>query len=191
MDNEGAPRSDRAPTQWAEQTPGPLEETGNPLDLAIDGDGYFALLDSDGNERFTRAGDFTVDANQTLRTPSGFAVQGTNGPIQVPDGDGPIDVSSDGRLSRDGNEFGQLRIVGFQNPAQLERLDGATFAAEGAPVENTDTAVLQGHLEGSNVDPVTEMNEMITHHRMFETQQRMMRTSDELLGRVTRDLGQF
>lgn len=191
IDNEGAPRSDRVPNQWADQTPGSLENTGNPLDLAIDGEGYFAVLDENGNERFTRAGDFTVDANQTLRTASGHAVQGIGGPIQVPDGEGAVEVTNDGRLSRDGNEFGQLRVVGFEDPSQLERLDGSTFAAEDVPVELNDPSVVQGHLEGSNVDPIAEMNEMINHHRRFEMQQRMMRTNDELLGRVTRELGQF
>lgn len=192
LDAEGAPRSDRVPTQWADLTQGSLETTGNPLDIALGGDGFFAVTDENGNERFTRAGNFVIGSDRTLRTPEGLAVQGQGGPIQVPQDAGSIQITRTGQLRTNDQTFGQLRVVRFENPMQLQRLDGATFAAgNAAPVEMTDPTVLQGQLESSNVNPVNAMTEMIEHFRLFESQQKMLRSSDQLLGRVASDLGSF
>lgn len=193
IDAEGAPRSDRVPTQWADLEAGGLRSTGNPLDVALQGEGFFAVTDAEGEERYTRAGQFMVDSDRTLRTPSGLAVQGQDGgPIQVPDQPGPIVIAQDGRLRLNGQTFGQLRVVRFDNPLLLERRAGATFAAPTTvPIDVEQPTVLQGQLEASNVNPVQTMTDMITHYRLFETQQRMMRTSDALLGRVSKDLGTF
>lgn len=193
LDAESAPRSDRVPTQWADMESGGLESTGNPLHVALQGDGFFVVNDAEGNERYTRAGQFMLDDNRTLRTPSGLVVQGQNGgPIQVPDRPGTISIAQDGRMTLNGQPFGQLRVVEFDNNLLLERREGATFAAPTTvPIDMDTPTVLQGQLETSNVNPVKTMTDMITHYRLFETQQRMMRTSDTLLGRVSQDLGTF
>lgn len=192
IDAEGAPRSDRFPEQWADMEAAGLEATGNPLDVALQGDGFFVVTDAEGNERYTRAGKFLVDNDRILRTPDGLTVQGESGPIEVPDQGGTIEITGDGRMQMDGRTFGRLRVVRFDNPLQLERVEGATFAAPTTlPIEMQNPTVLQGQLESSNVNPITGMTEMISHFRLFETQQRMMRTSDQLLGRVSQNLGTF
>lgn len=192
IDAEGAPRSDRIPEQWADPESGGFKSTGNPLDVALQGEGFFVATNAEGEERYTRAGQFTLDNTGTLRTPDGLAVQGEGGPIQVSDENGPVDIAQDGQLLQDGQPIGRLRVVRFDNPMLLERREGATFAAPTTlPIEMETPAVLQGQLEASNVNPVEGMTDMITHHRLFETQQRMMSTTDQLLGRVSQDLGRF
>lgn len=192
IDAEGAPQSDRIPEQWADPESGGLKSTGNPLDVALQDDGFFVVTDEDGNERYTRAGEFVTDDDGTLRTPDGLMVEGEGGPISVPDEGGTIEIGQDGSMRLDGQEFGRLRVVRFEDPMQLERRDGATFAAPAeVPLEVDEPIVLQGQLETSNVDPVQGMSDMITNHRLFETQQRMMSTTDQLLGRVSQDLGSF
>lgn len=192
IDAEGAPQSDRVPTQWADMESGGLKSTGNPLDVALQGDGFFTVTNAEGDERYTRAGRFMIDSDRTLRTPSGLTVQGQDGPIEVPDRPGDIQITQDGRLQMNGQEFGRLRVVRFDDPLRLERREGATFAAPTTvPLEMDTPTILQGQLEASNVNPVQTMTDMITHYRLFETQQRMMRTADTLLGRVSQDLGTF
>jgi flagellar basal-body rod protein FlgF len=190
LDAEGAPTSARTIGQWADAAPGALETTGNPLDLALLGEGFFAVADADGGTRYTRAGRFTTDHEGTLRTPDGLAVLGADGPITLPPG-GPIEVSADGEI-RVGNQVaGTLRIVGFPPDALLERTTGAAFVTDAAPEPLDRPQVRQGSVELSNVDAVSEMTEMIAQHRLFESHQKVLHAHDALLGRVTSDLGRF
>ncbi len=192
LDAELAPRSDRRHLQWADGQQGRLESTGNPLDVAINGEGFFVVNDDDGGERYTRAGHFVVGADRTLRTVEGLEVQGQGGPLQIPEDATDIIIGRGGRIEAGGQQLGRLRVVNVDNPMQLQRLDGASFAADGVEVNDMeDPTILQGHVEMSNVNPVEAMTDMISNFRLFESQQRMLRTSDELLGRITRDLGSF
>ncbi len=193
LDAEGAPRSDRRVTQGADPRQGTLKATGNPLDVALGGEGFFVTTDAaTGAPRYTRAGQFALGEDGTLRTPAGHAVEGQGGPIQIPPESGPVQIAKDGTIQAGGQRVGALSVVRFENPLELERLDGAAFAAGNAapePVQAPD--VIQGHLEGSNVNPVAEMADMIEHFRTFESQQKVLQTTDQVLGRVTRDLGTF
>jgi flagellar basal-body rod protein FlgF len=193
LDAELAPVSERVATQWADPTSGAIESTGNPLDVAIAGEGFFVLSDpANDAQRYTRAGRFTLDAEGTLRDPSGFAVEGESGPIQVPPEGGDIEVRQDGEVRAGDQVIGKLRLVQFENPLQLRRLEGATFDANGMePVDIEQPTLRQGYVEQSNVNPMQEMTDMITHFRLFESQQKSIQTQDSLLGAVTRDLGTF
>lgn len=191
VDAAGNPTSVRTLTQWADPLEGTLEATGNPLDAAIEGEGFFVVTDEAGATRYTRAGRFTADANGTLVTPGGFTVQGTDGPIQLPLDGGAIEINRDGEIRVDGTPAGTLRLVRFPPDAPLERLDGASFTTAAAPEPLDAPSVRQGIVEMSNVNPLTEMTEMITHFRLFESQQKMLQTTDQALGAVTRDLGTF
>lgn len=193
LDAELAPISDRVTTQWADQASGALESTDNPLDIAIVGEGFFVLSDpASGNQRFTRAGRFTLDAEGTLRDPSGMLVEGESGPIQVPPEGGPLEVREDGEIWSGDQVIGKLRLVQFENPLQLRRLDGASFDAGGMdPIDVEQPVLRQGYVEQSNVNPMQEMTDMIAHFRLFESQQKSIQTQDNLLGAVTRDLGTF
>ena len=194
LDNDGAPTSDKIVSQMPDLTEGELEQTGNPLDVAIHGDGFFELSDdANDTKRYTRAGRFTLDAEGQLRTPEGYGVEGESGPIQIEKTDGnPIVIDHDGTVRLGNQQVGKIRLVSFDDPTVLKRLDDASFDA--GTQEPTDVEVpdmRQGFVEGSNVNAVEEMAEMIEHFRNFETQQRSIRTTDQLLGRITRDLGRF
>lgn len=193
LDAEGAPRTDRLSIQGASQEQGALEKTGNPLDVAIDGDGFFVVTDADtGAARYTRAGHFVSGPDGQLQTPSGQLVEGEGGPIQLPEEGGPIEISASGDIRAGEQRLGRLRVVRFENPEQLTRLDETTFDAAGlVPEDMEQPRVVQGHLESSNVNAVREMTDMITHFRLFESQQKMMRTTDQILGQATKDLGKF
>jgi flagellar basal-body rod protein FlgF/flagellar basal-body rod protein FlgG len=195
LDAEGAPRSDRRFRQGNDLSAGTLEETGNPLDVALGGDGFFVTQnEATGEQRYTRAGHFVVDNEGTLRTPGGLAVMGEGGPLQLPvDTGGAIEISKSGEIRVDNRRIGSLRVVTFDNPQQqLQRAEGASFAADGAaPQAAEDPLVLQGTVETSNVDPVAEMTDMIEHFRLFESQQKALRTTDSVLSRATRDLGEL
>ncbi len=193
IDDDGAPRSDRAATPFADLAQGALEQTGNPLDLALDGEGFFVLTDeASGSARYTRSGRFVLSADGTLRTPQGLAVAGEAGPIQVPRNATAIEVDRTGALRADGQEVGRLRVVTFADAGQLRRLDGAAFEAGAIePEEAPAPTVLQGYVEESNVEPVREMTDMIAQFRLFESQQKTLQSTDQLLATITRDLGKF
>lgn len=193
IDVEGGPQSVRDMDQWASQEQGAFESTGNPLDVAIDGEGFFVLSDeATGAMRYTRAGRFTLDSDGMLKDPLGNLVEGEGGPIQIPRNAEQIEIDAAGAIRVDGQQVGQLRIVTFENPMNLQRLDNAAFGAGGmAAIDVEDAAVRQGFVENSNVNPLAEMTEMITHFRLFESQQKVLQTNDQILGHVTRELGKF
>lgn len=194
LDEEGAPRSDRRTEQWADFEQGALEATDNPLDVALNGEGFFAFSDDDtGAMVYARAGRLTLDAEGTLRDLAGRAIEGLDGPLQVPlTGGGPISINRLGEVQVGNQSIGTLKVVTFENPNLLQRLDGAAFDA-GAMEPETHEApvVMQGYVESSNVDPLREMTDMITYYRQFETQQKMFQATDQTLGAATRDLGSF
>ena len=193
IDAEGAPQSDRRSAQWADAAQGPLESTGNPLDVAISGEGFFAFTDEEvGTTVYARAGRLSLDAEGTLRDLTGRAIEGDGGPIQLPPSGGAISISRIGEITVDGQAVGTLSVVTFENPMQLRRLDGAAFDAAGMePLPAEAPVVMQGYVEASNVDAVREMADMIAYYRQFESQQKMLRATDQILGAVTRDLGKF
>jgi flagellar basal-body rod protein FlgG len=169
---------------------GAVKQTGRAWDLAIDGDGYFELAAPEGPV-YTRAGDFALDARGRLVSQSGFAVQGAQGEIVLNGPDAAI--GRDGRITQDGREVGQLRIVRFANAAALERSpSGALRAVAGTAGEiDTRAQLLSGHLEGSNVAPMREMVAMLQTTRHFESAQKLYQGYDEMLGSAIQKLGQF
>jgi flagellar basal-body rod protein FlgG len=170
---------------------GRIEYTHRSLDLAINGEGFF-VVDTPFGERFTRAGSFTLTDSGLLATYGGDLVAGQNGPIAI-QGDA-VEIASDGRVVVDGEEVDTLKIVSFSSPEDLDR-QGNTFASNTEPyheVDFTETEIVQGALERSNVNPIDEMVEMIATHRGFEANQQGIRlqldASKKLLERVG-DLG--
>lgn len=192
IDAEGAPQSTRVAGQVADLAPGALSETGNALDLALDGEGFFAVQGDDGRMRYTRAGQFMLDAEGTVRSPQGHALLRDDGaPLTIPPSGGEIAVTTAGEVSVGGVAIGRVQVVAVEDPGALVRLDGATFDAAGVAAQPGEARVRQGFLESSNVDAVGEMVELMAHVRLFESQQKALRTTDETLGAVTRDLGTF
>ncbi len=164
---------------------GPIRRTDNPLDLAISGKGFFVVQTPEG-ERFTRAGNFQVDKDGFLVTSEGNKVLGMNGPIKL---EGKkIQVNYLGEVLVDGNMVDKLRIVDFPKPYRLRKEGANLFVAHEVGFEPKGYKVLQGFLEDSSVNPVSEMVKMITAHRVYEASANAMKVVDELLGRVINEV---
>jgi len=192
LDHEGTAQSTRVAGQWADQTGGSLQETGGPLHLALEGEGFFAVQDASGQTRYTRAGEFVLDADGTVRSPGGLALLRDDGvPLTLPPSGGEIAVTTGGEVSVGGVAVGRVSVVQPIDPRALVRLDGATYASAGVAVEPAEARVRQGFLESSNVDAVREMTDLIAHVRLFESQQKALQTTDDVLGAVARSLGSF
>ena len=189
---DGAVESSRATSQWVDLSQGGLQQTGNPLDLALQGDGFFVVTDQETDEaRYTRAGRFQVDTSGMLTNPQGMLVDGEGGPIQIPSEATKIEIALDGSIKADGQRIGSLRVVNFEDPSVLERIDGSSFSAGDAEPLETKAEVHQGFVESSNVDAIQEMTGMIEHLRRFEMHQRLMRSTDQNLSSSIRSLGKF
>jgi len=162
---------------------GNLIRTGNPLDIAIDGDGFIAL---EGN-RYTRRGDLKRDSNGYLTTHDGIRVLGDSGPIKLPEGRPVIDEA--GGISVNGVRVGSIRVVDFENP-DLRKAGGGVYSAGsgGAPSKAT---VKQGYLESSNVDVIKEMVHMLGTLREFEAYQKAIHAFDEAASRLTGEMAKI
>ncbi|MEB3285200.1 MAG: flagellar basal-body rod protein FlgF [Candidatus Sericytochromatia bacterium] len=168
---------------------GMMQETSNPLDFAIEGDGFFTLVDANGENLYTRAGDFARNGEGFLIDKRGRLVQGQGGPIQVPSA-GQFVVSQDGTIFVNNTPIEKLAIVRFENPdADLEKVGDTAFKFRGATAPFPSTAqVHQGMLEGANVNSVQEMVEMIAALRHYEANQKALQAADETLGKAVNEV---
>lgn len=168
-------------------TQGGLSPTGGALDLAIEGPGFFRVQTGQG-ERLTRAGHFALSPEGEIVNPDGFRLLDDGGaPIQVPPG-AVVFVGRDGTLSADGAPVAQLRPVAPQDPSELRRAAGVLLEATGetAPVEGA--VVMQGFLEDSNVNPITEMARMIAVQRAYEAGQAFLDREDQRVRAIIQSL---
>jgi len=168
-------------------TLGVLKETGEALDLALAGEGYFAVQTPAG-EMYTRNGNFSKDAFGRLVDQDGNFVLGENGIIKINGSKILIDTS--GKVFVDDTYKDTLKIRSFSK-GELEKLGNNTFMANSAGKMASNVVVKQGYLEGSNVDATSEMVDMIATIRSFEANQRVLKTQDELLGRAVNDIGRL
>lgn len=168
---------------------GSFRETGNALDLAIEGSGFFVVGSTDA-PRLTRAGAFTRTPAGVLATLDGTPVlDARRRPLQLPDG-GAVEVSTDGTVRVGGASVGQLLVVDVPLAALTRDEAGRFIAPADVPLEASRTSqVRQGLLELSNVNPVLTMVEMIDALRVYEAAQRAARGIDETLGRAVNDVG--
>ena len=165
--------------------PGPATRTGRSLDAMNMGNSYFAVQGLDGNEGYTRNGQFEVSPDGTLRTGTGSVVLGSDGgQITVPT-NAEISIGNDGSISAKvgsdpANAIGRLKLVTPTADDPIRRgEDGLFRALSGDPLPNDDTALVQvGALEGSNVNPIETMVGMIQTARQFEAQMRLLQTAE-------------
>lgn len=177
-------------------TGGPLNPTGQPLDLAIEGDGFFMVEDGDGNTFYTRSGSFRVDAEGTIVNPDGYKLldDGEN-PIEVDPQSVGVEVDANGtvyEIRPDGtrSDVGQIGLARFPNPSGLMARGGSLLqATEAAGDPATDVPgaegfgrVLSGFLEGSNVEVATEMVNLIVAQRAYELNAKAVQAADEAIG---------
>ena len=158
---------DRA--SWRDLAPGPLQATGNPLDVALGGEGYFAVETPRG-ERFTRAGRFSIGGEGRLEDAQGNAVLGAEGrPIAIGPADTRIEILGDGTIRSENGVLGRIRVVRFADEQALRAEGDRLFDAAGqAPEDVARPAVVQGSLEGSNVQAIREMTRMMEELREFQ-----------------------
>lgn len=186
-------------------TPGSTQTTYVPTDLAIEGDGYFAVSPNGDGENIylTRAGNFNRDASGNLVTAQGYLVLGVGGePINIPQETIAYDIAVDGSViatSADGASeiIAQIGLVKVQNPAGLEKFGGSMYkmtlnanvdgeleVVEAKSLEYGTGSILSGRLEMSNVDLTTELTEMIVAQRAFQANSRIITTSDQILEEI-------
>ena len=168
---------------------GELKKTGNPLDFAITGRGFFTL-DKNGEEIYTRNGHFKVDQEGFLISTNGDTVMGRGGLINVaPRGDHPqeINVGKDGEIFADGERVGQLLISDFPSTKKFRQIGENSFVPQNEralPEIVEQPNINQGQLEGSNVNPVGEMIGLMELKRNFESSQRVLKVIDQVMGKA-------
>ena len=169
---------------------GAASVTGNTLDFAINGNGFFKVQTPEG-VRYTRAGSFDLNSEGQLITPSGHLVLGEGGPITIQGDD--VSLSTDGGLLVDGRDAGRLDIVTFSDLAGLEKegLNLFRLTEGNQELEAEKFTVKQGVVEKSNVNTVMEMTRMIDLHRAYETQQKLIHTIDEMDDEAIRKVGKL
>ncbi len=167
---------------------GKIRETGNPLDVAIHGDGFF-VVSYRGGEAYTRAGNFLLSSEGELVTLDGFKVQGERGPIIIEGKQ--VEIGEDGSIYVDGELVDRLKIVDFPDRENLRKIGYNLFTYNGANLPQTpnEYMIKQGALEYPNVNIVKEMVSILEATRIYETNQKMLRMQDETLGRAITELG--
>ncbi len=169
---------------------GPMETTGNPLDLAITGEGYFVIQTENG-ERYTRNGRFKLDDGGQLVNQNGEPVLSIGGqPFFLSPEDTEISISKDGTISTNNGDLGQIRVVTFDNQQLLERSAVGLFSSEAPPKDVQESEIVQGMLEGSNVQPIFEMARMIDIHRTYDGVRSFIEREDERIRNMIRQMGQ-
>jgi flagellar basal-body rod protein FlgG len=176
---------------------GGLRVTNGTYDLAVAGDGFFAVRDKNGETRYTRDGAFTITAERALVTKDGFAVLDENGePVTVPDGNITIDEAGVIRVTViDGGEaaseeVARLRLVDFENKESLRKVGSNLYKTTDETREKAFAAsVQQGTLENSNVNAVKEMVEVINISRIYEMNSRVVQNADATMGRIASEIG--
>ncbi len=155
----------RDPVSYRDTRNGPLKVTGNPLDMAVNGPGYF-IIDTPLGERYSKAGNFMIDGGGTLVTPQGYPVLSQDGGvITFPEDATDVLVSDDGRVTANGEEVGQVGVVEFANEQAMKRLGNNLYSSDAEPLERQTARVVQGALEQSNVQGVTELVRVVQLQR--------------------------
>lgn len=169
--------------RWTDFTQGSLTPTGNSTDLALLGNGFFAVNGTNG-PLYTRNGSFRISSTGSLVTAEGFSVRQVGGaPLQL-QGSDPIEVSPDGTVTQDNQQIGQLEIDSFSDPGQLTKGAGSYFENPDpksvTPTVATNVQVSQGKLEASNTSPAESAARMVSLLRHFEMLQHAVKLGTEM-----------
>lgn len=179
-------------TEGSDFRPGVIQQTGRELDIALDGKGWIAVLDAQGNEAYTRNGSLQIQPNGILQTRNGLTVLGDAGPLTIPE-DTEITIARDGTLSTvpSTSQKAGVVVVGrikLTNPAEDQLVrgeDGLFRTRDGNPAEaDAGVTVVSGGLEGSNVNTVDTLVSMIVLARQFDMQMKLLQTADQNAARA-------
>ncbi len=172
-----------------DQSQGVLTQTGGQFDFGIEGDGFFLLETPDG-QALTRAGSFTPSAEGELVTSEGYRLlDGGGAPVFVPGDARAISLAADGTLSADGQPLTQIGLWQAAPGEDLSRRDGVMFTLSNDPVPVENGRILQGFVEGSNVNPISEIARMIQVQRAYEMGQGFLDKEDQRIRNVLSTLG--
>ncbi|MGM0587727.1 MAG: flagellar hook-basal body protein [Bacteroidota bacterium] len=179
---------------------GEFKQTGNPFDFAIEGNGFFQV-EHQGQMMMTRNGRFHLDSEGYLRDSNDAFVQGANGRIYIPqfyeynarNEEVTVEVAKDGTIRLNDEAVDQIKMVRVDNIQNLERQTNSYLSVtNGAePQVDSQSTVSQGFYETGNINPLEEMTNMVTTMRLFESQQRVMTSTDDLLKKATQSLGRI
>lgn len=160
---------------------GPMEFTGGMVDVALNGPGYIGIQPRGSDETlYTRAGNFQINVQGELVTSRGDLVMSEGGgPIVIPEDAGQIKIAEDGAIATEDGEVGRLMVVEFQDLQALEARGDGLYQTEQEAGEPTQTRVIQGMVEGSNVKPVMEMTRMIDVLRAYQSTQRLLQSEHD------------
>ena len=171
---------------------GPMTQTGNPLDVAIKGEGFLAIGTPSGTV-YTRDGRMQVSASGDLETLAGLPILDIGGaPLQIDLQRGSIEILADGTITQNGNTVGRLGLFLIPADAKLSRYEGSGFIADAPAEPVTDynrNGIVQGAIEGANVNPVLEMSRLIAVTRAFEALSNSIEQSDRKMSDAIRTLG--
>jgi len=169
---------------------GPLTQTGAPLDVAIDGKGFFKISTASGT-RYTRDGRFKLDPSGKIVTQDGDAVEGDGGDITLDPKKGPVTISENGEISQSGEIVGKLAVVSFDSLSALSK-DGSNLYRNDsnlAELPATSASLKQGMLEGSNVQPITQITRLIEINQAYSAVSTMMSSTASLSNTAIQRLG--
>lgn len=153
---------------WRDFSQGEISRTGNPLDLALRGDGFFVINTSQG-ERYTRSGRFSLSAAGQVVDVGGNPVLGTDGrPVTVPPDAGALIISGDGSLSSGINQIAKFRVVKFDDPQSLKSEGNSLFATTQPAQPVARPQIAQGAIENANIQAITELTKMMSEMREFD-----------------------
>ena len=159
--------------------PGSVNFTGNPLDISIEGRAYFVVETVDGIF-YTRNGAFQLDsAGQLITSAGGAVLDDSNGPIVFAPGETQINITRDGTISTENGTIGRFRLVEFVDEQAMTNLGNSLMATEQEPLEASDSAIVQGMLEGSNVIAIAEITRMIQLLRSYQAANQLIVSEDE------------
>jgi len=167
--------------QYQMTSPGPMEQTGNPFHVALNGPGFMGVEMPGGQTGYTRDGNFYKREDGVLVTTAGYPVMGQGGPINIPASATEISIDERGVISDQNGTIAQIQVVEFENEQDLEPVGNNLYKTDGETLEANNTTVAQGFLEGSNVNSVVEMTRMIEILRDFKSTQKVLETEHERL----------
>jgi flagellar basal-body rod protein FlgF len=168
---------DRA--SWRDQAAGSLTHTGNTFDVALAGDGYFTVATPNGT-RLTRNGQFGLMPDGTLADDAGNAVLDTNGqPIRLSPADTQVAIAADGTVSSQNGQLGQIGVVQPSDPMRVTAEGGSLYRADVPTAPVVSPSVVQGAVEGSNVQPVLEITRMMDGLRQFQFVSEMIQAESD------------
>jgi flagellar basal-body rod protein FlgF len=157
---------------------GVLTHTGNSLDVAISGGGFFSVDTPDG-PRYTRNGKFQINAQRGLTTAQGYSVLDDRGqPITIPNNTKTLSITEAGTISTEQGAVGKLGVVKFDAPQRMVPAADGTFVTEATPTPDTDSTVNQGILESSNIEPINELTRLLGLQRAYQSAQQIGESED-------------